>query len=217
MAGSPKSTTDQVSSGTRSSRGSLLDSNLDTASGECLSCSDTNEISMRTVHKKYRERVRVSYKSSKGVDWMDIQMKRIKGGHQDGRGQDLKIVSTEQRCTLADDHTSFKMRRMATRTDQLICIAKATGSKSTPGSQGAQGSAKALVLSLKQSHAHYYRLYKKGVIQGYGLQGLHSSDAFWHLNVLTSVGLKSFCPWCLIFGGNTEQCQVASKLGVVKM
>ena len=37
-----------------------------------------------------------------------------------------------------------------------------------------------------------------------GLQGLHSSDAFQHLNMLTSVGLKSFCPWCLKFGGNTK-------------
>ena len=60
-----------------------MDSNLDTASGDCLSCSDTNEVSIRMACKKYRKRVRASCKLSKGVDWMDTQMKRIEGGHQD--------------------------------------------------------------------------------------------------------------------------------------
>ena len=53
---------------------------------------------------------------------------------------------------------------MATRTDQLLCIAKATGSKiyTMESEAEAQGMVKALVLSLKQFHAHYYRHYKKG-------------------------------------------------------
>ena len=37
-----------------------------------------------------------------------------------------------------------------------------------------------------------------------GLQGLHSSNAFQHPNVLASMGLKSFCPWSSNLGGNTE-------------
>ena len=37
-----------------------------------------------------------------------------------------------------------------------------------------------------------------------GLKGLHTSDAFQHLNISASVGLKPFCPWCFKFGGNTE-------------
>ena len=45
---------------TGSSRGKLADSNLDTASGDCLSCSDTNDIFIRTACKKYRKRVRAS-------------------------------------------------------------------------------------------------------------------------------------------------------------
>ena len=36
------------------------------------------------------------------------------------------------------------------------------------------------------------------------LQGLHMSDAFWHLNVSARIGLKSFFPWCFKLGGNTE-------------
>ena len=37
-----------------------------------------------------------------------------------------------------------------------------------------------------------------------GLQGLHLSDAFRCSNISSSVGLKSFCPWCFRLGGNTE-------------
>ena len=37
------------------------------------------------------------------------------------------------------------------------------------------------------------------------LQGLHTSNAFRCSNVSVSAwGLKSFCPWCLKLGGNTE-------------
>ena len=118
-----------------------------------------------------------------------------------------RIIRTEQKHALVDDHTSFKMRRMATRTDHLFHIAEATGSKMYTRESKAevQGPAKALVLSLKQVHAHYYRLYEKGTTRAMvGLQGLHSSDAFWHSNVLIGVGLKSFCLWCFKFGGNTK-------------
>ena len=55
-AGSPKSTRDQVSSESRSSRGSLVDSDLNTAFGDSLSCSDTDEISMRMACKKSRKK-----------------------------------------------------------------------------------------------------------------------------------------------------------------
>ena len=110
-----------------------------------------------------------------------------------------KIIRTE--------HTSFKLRRMASRTNQLLHIAEATGSKIYTREYEAevQGLAKALVLSLKQFHTPYYRLYEKGTTQAMmGLQGLHLSKAFWHRNILAGMGLKSFCPWCFKFGGNTE-------------
>ena len=176
----------------------MAETNLDTASGDCLYCSDIDEVSVQIAHKKYRKRVRVSCKLSKGSDWMEAQMKRIRDSHQDVWGLDNKIIRTEWKHALVDDCTSFKMRRMATRTDQLLHIAEATGSKIyTRESQAeTQGLAKALVLSLKQFHACYYRLYKKGTTRAMvGLQGLHSSDAFWHLNMLASVSLKSYCPW----------------------
>ena len=96
---------------------------------------------------------------------------------------------------------------MMIRTDQLVCIAKATGSRiyARESETGNHGSAKALVLSLKQFHVHFYRLYENRTTMAMvGLKGLLSSDTFWHLNMSASVGLKSFCPWCFKFRGNTE-------------
>ena len=56
-AGSPKSTKDPASSSSESSRGNVDDSDMDTASGDCISCSDIDEVSVQTAHKKYRKRV----------------------------------------------------------------------------------------------------------------------------------------------------------------
>ena len=137
-----------------------------------------------------------------------LKWKEFGDSHQDIWGHDHKIVRTEQKCTLAEDCTSFEMKRMMTRTDQLVCIAEATGSKiyTRESEAGTSGSAKALVvLSLKQFHVHFYRLYEKGTTRAMvSLQGLHSSNAFWHPNVLASMGHKSFCTWCFKFGGNTK-------------
>ena len=46
--GSSKSTGDHTSSDSSLSRGNTGDSNMDTASGDCLSCSDTDEVSVWT-------------------------------------------------------------------------------------------------------------------------------------------------------------------------
>ena len=91
-------------------------------------------------------------------------MKRIGDSHQDAGGHVHNIVRTELKCALVEDHTSSEMRRMTTRTDQLLHIAEATHFKiyTRESEAGTCGLAKALVLSLKQFHAHYYRLYKKG-------------------------------------------------------
>ena len=111
------------------SRGNMVDSDLDTVSGDCLSCSDTNEVSVWTACKKCRKRVRGSCKLSKGSDWMEAQMKTIGDNCQDVWGHDHKIVRTKWKHALVDDCTSFEMRRMATRTNQLLHLAEATGSK----------------------------------------------------------------------------------------
>ena len=52
VAGSLKSPEDQTSSDSESSRENVDDSHLDTASGDCISCSGTGEVFIRTYHKK---------------------------------------------------------------------------------------------------------------------------------------------------------------------
>ena len=53
--------------------------------------------------------------------------------------------------------------------------------------------------------SHCYHFYKNGVTRAMvGLQGLHLSDAFRHSKVSSSLGLKSFFPWCFKLEGNTE-------------
>ena len=92
VTGSSKSTGDQTSLDSGLSRGNLADSYLDTASDNCLSCSNTDEVSIRSAHKKYRKRVRASYKLSKGIDWTDTQMKRIEDSCQEVWGHDCKSL-----------------------------------------------------------------------------------------------------------------------------
>ena len=105
------------------------------------------------------------------MDWMDMQMKRIKGGHQEVWGHNLKIIRAKQKHALVDDHSSFEMRWMATRTDQLIHIAEAISSKiyTRESETEAQGLAKALVMYLKQFHTHSpLHTLSEGDNQGYG-------------------------------------------------
>ena len=54
---------------------------------------------------------------------------------------------------------------------------------------------------------------KRGMIHAMvSLQGLHFSDAFRHPNISTSVGLKSFYPWCIKLDGKRIKITKADKL-----
>ena len=96
---------------------------------------------------------------------------------------------------------------MKVRTDQLLCMAKATGSRiyTRELEVKSHGRTRILVLLLKQYHVHYYQFYEKGTTRAMvSLQVLHTSNTFQCFNMPASVGLKSFCPWCFRLGGNTE-------------
>ena len=84
--------------------------------------------------QKY-QKVQASCRLSKGSLWTEAQLKRIGNSCQYVWGHDHKSIRTEQDCGLAGDHNSFEMWKMMVRTDQLLCIAKATGSKITPETQ----------------------------------------------------------------------------------
>ena len=99
------------------------------------------------------------------------------------------------------------MHKMTVRSDQLVCIAEATSSKMYTLELEAKAHdwMKALVLSLKRYNTHCYWLYENNMTRAMvGLHGLHLGNPFRCSNVSSSVGLKSFCPWCFTLGGNTE-------------
>ena len=106
-------------------------------------------------------------------------------------GHDQEVIRTEQDHAFEEDHNSFEMHKMTVRMDQSLHIAEATNSKvyTCESEVEAHGQAKALALSLKQYHAHYYWLYEEGTTRAMvGLQGLHLGYAFRHSNVSSSVG-----------------------------
>ena len=85
---------------------------LDTISGDCIMCSDTDEVSIQTVPKKYQRRVRASCKLKKGNIWTEVQLKRSNDSCQDVWRHDHEIVRPEWKCALAEDHNSFEIGKM---------------------------------------------------------------------------------------------------------
>ena len=119
---------------------------------------------------------------------------------------------TEHYLALDRDPSSFEVRGMMVHTDQLPQIKAATNVRniySQDHGVAVNRRKKALVQSLKQFHAHYYQLYEKGTTHAMvGLQGCHSGDVLKHPSISAGVGFKSFCPWCLKLGGNTEKIAI---------
>ena len=158
-AGSSKNTEDQVLLDSESSRENVDDSDIDTDSGDCILCSDGDEVGgCMNWLQELPEEDKASCRLGKGGVWTKAQLKQTSDNHQDMWGHDHKSVRSEWDCTLVEDHNSFEMWKMMVRTDQLLHIPKATGPRiyTRDSEIEAHGRAKTLVLLLKQYHAHYY-------------------------------------------------------------
>ena len=107
VAGSLKSTGDQTSSDSDLSKEDVADSYMDTTSGDCITCLDTDEVTIGTTQKKYWKKVWASCRLSKGNLWTKSQLKRISHSHQAMWGHDHESVQTEWDCTLMEDCNSF--------------------------------------------------------------------------------------------------------------
>ena len=207
VAGSLRSTSDQVSFDSDSSREDVANSDMDTASGECITSSDTDEVTIQTVEKKYQKRVWASCRLSKGSLWTEGQLKRIGNSYQVVWGHNHESIQAEWDCPLAEDCNSFEMHRMMVRTDQLLHICNSHWLPNlhqrlrdqSPWQGKDSGSVPEriwcpLLLFL-------WKWMTRAMVS---LQGLHLSNAFRCFNVSSSVDLKSFCPWCFKLGGNTK-------------
>ena len=140
--------------------------------------------------------------------WCEAQVKWIEDSHQAIWDSNHEIVQTDLLITLKEDLTPFEVNKMAIRTKQLLWIKEATHSKvytweSEAKIHGPDENSHAISKTIPCT---LLLIIWKGYDPGHGwLLGLHISDAFRHSNISTSVGLKSFCPWCSKLGGTLKQ------------
>ena len=147
-----------ASSDSYASRENVANCNMNSAFRDCVTCLDTDEVTIRTTCKKYKKRVQASCSLGKGSLWSEAKLKQIGDSHQAMCRYDHEIIRMEQNCIPEENYNSFEMCKMTFRTDQLCHIAEATNLKiyTHELKAKAQGWMKTLVLSLKQYHTHYY-------------------------------------------------------------
>ena len=162
---------------------SVADSNLESATGDCLTCSDTKETAVRYSHQKFCKKVQASCKLTRWSLLKVSQMVLIDKTHQAVWGSSFSIVNEEWDPTLKEDFSSSEADKMAVWTDQLLWIKEATDVKNIyPREPKADvhGKKKTLVQLLKQFYTHFYQLYERGTICAIvNLLGLHcGSEVF---------------------------------------
>ena len=64
-----------ASSDSDASRENVANSNIDLASGDGITCSDTDEVIIRTAHMKFRKRVWACCSLGKGGLWSEAKLK----------------------------------------------------------------------------------------------------------------------------------------------
>ena len=111
----------------------MANSNMESSSGDCITCSDTDEVTIRTACKRYRKRVWASCRLGKGILWSETQLKQIGDSCQAMWGHDHEIIRTEQDHALEEDCNSFEMHKMTVMTDQLFALPRPPTQKFTPG------------------------------------------------------------------------------------
>ena len=72
-----------ASSDSDASTGNLANSVMESASGDCFMCLDTDEVTITITQKKYRKMVQASCSLSKGGLWSEAQLKQIGNSHQE--------------------------------------------------------------------------------------------------------------------------------------
>ena len=193
-----------------SERENTADSNLESASGDCLTCSDTKEVAIRTTQKRLWKKVRASCSIARGCLWSEAQLKQIKDSHQAIWESNHEIVWTEQEMTFREDHTSFKVNKITVRTDQLLQIRGHPFKNPHMGIRGwgpwPKGNPCAIFKTIScMLLSIIWKWYDLG--HGWPPRAINEQCFRW-CNVSASRGLKSFFPWCLKLGGNTKTITV---------
>ena len=102
---------------------------MESASRDCVTCLDTDEVTVKNAHKKYRKRGEASCSLDKENLWSEVQLKWISNSHQALWAHDKEVIGTEWDHALEEEHNFFEIHKMMLRMDQLPHIAEATNSK----------------------------------------------------------------------------------------
>ena len=78
------------------SQESAADSGPEPATGDCLMCSHTKEVTVNSTHKKFWKKVGASCNSAKGCLWAEDQLKQIDNGHHVVWDSNYEVIKTEQ-------------------------------------------------------------------------------------------------------------------------
>ena len=96
---------------------------------DCLTCSDTTDAAIKSVHKKFHKKVWASCSPTKPGLWKDAQLEQIGNNCKTVWGSKYKAIKTEQDLALDREPNSFKVSGMMVHTDQLLGIKVATNGR----------------------------------------------------------------------------------------
>ena len=111
---------------------SAADYGPESATGDCLMCSDTKEVAINSTHKKFQKKVWTSCSITKGYLWSKAQLKQIGDSGQAVWESDYEVIKTEWELTLKEDCHSFEVNKMMDRTEQLFHFKEAAHLKIRP-------------------------------------------------------------------------------------
>ena len=114
------------------SQESAADLGPNSATGDCLTSSDTEEAAIITTCKKFQKKVWASCSTTKDCLWSEAQLKQICDSCHAVWGSDYDVIKTEWDLTFKEDCSSFEVNKMMVRTDQLLWVKEATHSKIHP-------------------------------------------------------------------------------------
>ena len=100
--------------------GITADSGPKSATRDCFTCSDTEEITIIATCKKLWKNVWAPCSIAKGCLWTEGQLRWIGDSHHTVWGSNYEVIKTEWDLTLKEDCRSFEVNQMMVRTDQLL-------------------------------------------------------------------------------------------------
>ena len=99
-----------------------MESHPESPTGDYLTCSDTEQASVKSAHKQFCKKVLASCSPAKQGLWKDTLLEQIGNSHQAVWGSVYEAIKMEQDLTLDKDHSSFNVGKMMVQTDQLLQI-----------------------------------------------------------------------------------------------